>query len=416
MHQEIIAGVTTFLTMAYIVVVNPSILSTAGTGMPFNGVMTATLLLCFTMTLLMGLYARLPFAVAPGMGMNAFFTFSVILGQKVPWQTALGIVFWSGVLFVLASATRLRVQIAEAIPLGLRHAAAAGIGIFLTFIGLKNAGLVVADPVTYLRAGSLNAHSLLSIAGLCLGIVLMRARSPFAFLSSIALVTLGAALLGDIPRPERWVSPPDFTSVFGRLDVWGSLKPALIPTIVSIFLTDLFDSLSTFVGLSQATGLVDSRGQPLRLKEGLMVDAWATLTAGIFGTSPGTAYIESAAGMEAGGRTGMTAVVTAFCFLPFFFLSPAAALIPAYATAPVLILVGALMFRSVSHLSLTSIEDSIPAFLTIVLIPLTFSITHGILWGFAAHVALYVIAGRRRELTPMMYGIAALSALLLIKQ
>ncbi len=407
---EAIAGVTTFFTMAYIVVVNPSILSTPGTGMPFAGVLTATVLLCFLMTLLMGLYAKLPFAVAPGMGLNAFFTFSIVLGQKIPWPTALGMVFWSGVLFVLASVTPLRVMIAEAIPHNLRHAAATGIGIFLTFIGTQNAGLVQSDPVTFVKAGAFGVEALLAIGGLLLSVVLLRRRNPLAFLAAIFAITAVAAGLGQLHGSDAWVSWPDFGSVFLKLDLWGGLRPALLPAIVSIFLTDLFDSLSTFVGVSQAAGLVDGRGQPLRLKQGLLVDALATLSGGLLGTSPGTAYIESAAGIEAGGRTGRTSVVTALCFLPCLFLAPLAALVPRYATAPVLIVVGALMFRSVSTLKLSALEDVVPAFLTIVLIPLTFSITRGILWGFITHAILYALSGRRKEVSPMMAGLACVSA------
>lgn len=410
MRNEALAGVTTFFTMAYIIVVNPSILSTPGTGMPFEGVLTATVLLSFLMTLLMGLYAKLPFAVAPGMGLNAFFTFSLVLGQKIPWPTALGMVFWSGVLFILASVTPVRVLIAQAIPSGLRHAAATGIGIFLTFIGLKNAGLVEADPITLVRAGDLNTQSLLSVAGLVIAVFFFRRRSPFAFLAAILAVTFAAYLLGHVQVPAAMLSRPDFHSVFFKLDILGALKLSLLPAIVSIFLTDLFDSLSTFVGVSQATGLVDKNGHPLRLKQGLLVDAVATLSGGLLGTSPGTAYIESAAGIEAGGRTGMTSVFTALCFLPCLFLAPVAAMVPAYATAPVLILVGALMFRSVTSLNLSAAEDVVPAFLTIVLIPLTFSITRGILWGFVTHAILYALVGRRRELSPMMIALAVVSA------
>lgn len=414
LRTEAVAGVTTFFTMAYIVVVNPSILATQGTGMAFSGVMTATVLLSFFMTLLMGLYAKLPFAVAPGMGINAFFTYSVILGQGVPWQQALGIVFWAGVLFTVISVTPLRVMIAEAIPPGLRTAAAAGIGIFLTFIGLKNAGFIVADPVTFVKLGSLDGKVLLSLLGLGVMTELLRRKNPFAFLAGIAFVTLAAWGLGWIKAPESFLSRPDFGSVLFRLDIWGALKVALIPAMVSILFTDLFDSISTFVGVSQAAGLLDKNGQPLRLREGLIVDALATLGAGVAGTSSGTAYIESAAGIEVGGRSGLTSVFTALCFLPCLFLAPLAAMVPAYATAPVLVLVGGLMFRSVSRMNLELLEDALPAFFTIVLIPLTFSITQGLLWGFISQVGLYVLAGRRREVPPALYVLAALSAGLLI--
>ncbi|MBI5200351.1 MAG: NCS2 family permease, partial [Elusimicrobia bacterium] len=361
-RREAIAGVTTFFTRAYIVVVNPAILSGSGTGMPFSGVLTATVLLCASMTLLMGLYADLPFAVAPGMGLNAFFAYSIVLGQKVPWPTALGIVFWAGVLFLLVSVTPLRLKIALAIPYNLRTASAAGIGIFLTFIGLKNAGLVAAHPVTFVQLGSVDRKSVLSLLGLVVIAALMKRKSPFAFLAGIFSVAAAGWAAGAVTLPDRWVSLPDFGSVLFKLDVAGSLSLALLPAIVAILMTDLFDSLSTFVGVSQACGLLDSKGAPKNLKEGLIVDSLATLGAGLMGTSSGTAYIESAAGIEAGGRTGLTSVFTALCFLPCFFIAPLAEALPAFATAPVLIAVGALMFRSVKHLDLERMEDALPAF------------------------------------------------------
>ena len=414
LRYEVIGGVTTFFTMAYIVVVNPGILATQGTGMSFKGVLTATVVICFAMTLLMGLYARLPYAVAPGMGINAFFTYTVVLGKGVPWPVALGLTFWAGVLFLVVSLTPLRVKIAQAIPPSLRIAAAGGIGVFLTFIGLKNAGLVTADPATLVKLGKIDLRAALSLAGLALMILLMRRKNAGAFLAGIGVVTVLAWALGLIETPKSFFSAPDFESVFLKTDFIGALKLSLLPVMFSILFTDLFDSISTFVGVSYATGLVDAKGDPKNLREGLIVDAWATLTAGLFGTSSGTAYIESTAGIEAGGRTGMTSVVTALCFLPCLFLAPLAAMVPAYATAPVLILIGALMFRTVAGLPLDKLEDLIPAFLTIVLIPLTFSITQGILWGFLSHVLLYFATGRRKELSPMMWTIAVISLLLLV--
>jgi AGZA family xanthine/uracil permease-like MFS transporter len=413
-RTEALAGITTFFTMAYIVVVNPTILSTPGTGMPFSGTLTATVLVCFVMTLLMGLYAKLPFAVAPGMGINAFFTFSIVLGRHVPWPQALGIIFWAGVLFVLVSVTPIRVKIALAIPPSLRTASAAGIGVFLTFIGLKNAGFIVADPATFVTVGPLGGQAALSLLGMGLTVWLMNKKSPFAFLAGIFTVTAAAWALGFIHAPQHLTSAPDFSSVFLKLDPIGALKLSLLPAMISILFTDLFDSISTFIGVSQATGLLDSNGEPKNLREGLIVDAFATLGAGLAGTSSGTAYIESTAGIEIGGRTGLTSVFTALCFLPCFFLAPLAGMVPAYATAPVLILVGALMFRSVSQLPLSRLEDALPAYLTIVLIPLTFSITQGILWGFVSHAALYMLAGRRKEVTAGMYALALVSAGLLM--
>jgi adenine/guanine/hypoxanthine permease len=413
LRTEAIAGITTFFTMAYIVVVNPAILATEGTGMSFSGVLTATVLLCFSMTLLMGIYARLPFAVAPGMGLNAFFTFTIILGQKVPWQTALGIIFWAGVLFLLVSVTPVRETIARVIPPGLRIAVAAGIGILLTFIGLKNAGFITSDPVTFVKLGQLDYKALLTLLGVGITVWLLKLKSSLAFLSGILLVTLIAWAFGQVKAPESFFSLPDFGSVFLKLDIWGALKISLLPAIISILFTDLFDSISTFIGVSHATGMLDEEGNPKNLKQGLIVDAWATLGAGLAGTSSGTAYIESIAGINMGGRTGMTSVFTALCFLPCFFLAPLAGMVPAYATAPVLILVGASMFGSVAGISFKRIEDSLPAFLTIILIPLTFSITQGILWGFIAHTGLYLMAGRSKEIHPVMYALALISAGLL---
>jgi AGZA family xanthine/uracil permease-like MFS transporter len=419
-RTELIAGVTTFFTMAYIVVVNPLILSGRAsdppveTGMSFSGVMTATVLVCFVMTLLMGVYARLPFAVAPGMGINAFFTFSVVVGQRVPWPAALGIIFWAGVLFLAVSLTPLRAAIARAIPRHLRTAAAAGIGVFLTFIGLKNAGVVAADPVTFVALGKLGYPTLLMLLGLVVTVLLMKWKSPFAFLAGIFVVTLVAWAGGLVPAPQSFFSAPDFGSVFLKLDPLGALKLSLLPPIAAVLFTDLFDSISTFIGVAQAAGMLDEEGHPRRLREGLIVDAWATLGAALAGTSSGTAYIESVAGINVGGRTGLTSVFTALCFLPCFFVAPLAGMVPPYATAAVLILVGAFMFSSVAAIDFSHIEDALPAFLTIILIPLTFSITQGILWGFISHAGLYALAGRAREVRPVMYALALVSVGLLV--
>jgi adenine/guanine/hypoxanthine permease len=413
-YTEAIAGITTFFTMAYIVVVNPSILSTPGTGMAFSGVLTATVLLCFSMTLLMGLYAKLPFAVAPGMGLNAFFTFTIILTQKVWWQVALGIVFWAGVLFLLISITPIRETIAKAIPNELRIGTAAGIGIFLTFIGLKNAGFIASDPVTLVRLGTIDQKALLTIVGLVITLLLMIRRSVFSFLSGIFLVTLIAWASGMIKAPEHIFSAPDFHTVFLKLDILGALKLSLLPAIIAILFTDLFDSISTFIGVAYAADLLDEDGNPRNLRQGLIVDSFATFGAGLAGTSSGTAYIESIAGINLGGRSGLTSVFTALCFLPCFFLAPLAGMVPLYATAPVLILVGASMFKSVSQIAFSKIEEGLPAFLTIILIPLTFSITQGILWGFISHVGLYLMVGRRRDIHPVMYVLALVSIGLLV--
>jgi AGZA family xanthine/uracil permease-like MFS transporter len=412
--REVVAGLTTFLTMSYIVVVNPAILSSPGTGIPFSGALTATVLVCFTMTLLMGLYARLPVGVAPGMGLNAFFTYTIIINGGVPWPVALGIIFWAGVAFLLVSVTPLRERIAMAIPPPLRSATAAGIGLLLTFIGLQNAGFIAANPATMVGVGPLDHRALLTLAALVVSVWLARRDNPFAYLAGIALVTACSWIGGWVSPPASWFSAPDFSSVFLKLDVWGALRLSLVPAMITVMLTDLFDSLSTFIGVAQAANLVDEKGEPKNLRQGLVVDSLATLGAGLFGSSSGTAYVESIAGIRMGGRGGLTAVVTAFCFLPCLFIAPLAAAIPNYATSAVLILVGVSMFQAVTRLEFDRLEIAVPAFATLILIPLTFSITQGILWGFILHAALHAVVGRAREVASAAWGLAAIAIVLLV--
>jgi len=239
-------------------------------------------------------------------------------------------------------------------------------------------------------------------------------RSAFSFLASIFVVTLIAWATGMVSAPERFLSAPDFHTVFLKLDILGALRLSLLPAVIAVLFTDLFDSISTFIGVAHAAGLLDEQGNPRNLRQGLIVDSVATLGAGLAGTSSGTAYIESVAGINMGGRTGLTSVFTALCFLPCFFLAPLAGMVPAFATAPVLILVGASMFKSVGQISFSKVEEGLPAFLTIILIPLTFSITQGILWGFISHVGLYLMVGRRKDIHPVMYGLALVSIGLLL--
>ncbi len=414
LRGDVIGGVTTFLTMAYIVVVNPSILAAPETGMPFDGVLAATVLVAASMTMLMGLYAGLPFGVAPGMGLNAFLAYTVIVQQRVPWQVALGCVFWAGVLFLALSVTPVRERIATAIPAGLRMAAAAGIGLLLTFIGLRNAGIIVADPATLVRAGTLDHRAVLLVAGIAIAVTLNRRDNPFAFLASIASVTAAAWLLGYARVPSQIASMPRLGAVFLKLDPLGALQLSLVPTMVAIAMTDLFDSLSTFVGVATASGLTDEHGRPQNLRQGLIVDALATTGAALAGSSPGTAYVESIAGIRMGARTGRAAVVTALCFIPCFFLAPLAGAVPPYATAPVLLMVGVAMFQTVQHIGFRQLEDGVPAFVTVILIPLTLSITQGLLWGFVLHVLLYLLVGRRRELSPTIVGLGIVSAALIV--
>jgi adenine/guanine/hypoxanthine permease len=414
LQREIVGGITTFFTMSYIVIVNPTILSTPGTGITFSGALTATVLVCSTMSILMGLYARLPFGVAPGMGLNAFFAYTIILQGAIPWPIALGIVFWAGVLFLAVSVTPLRERIAMAIPDALRMATAGGIGLLLTFIGLQNAGFVADNPATLVGAGAIDHRALLTLVALALIVWLSARGNPLAYLAGIFLVTAAAWIGGWVTPPETWFSAPDFSSVFFQLDPIGALSLAMAPAIVTVMMTDLFDSLSTFIGVAKATNLVDRDGRPLNLRRGLVVDAVATLGAGLAGSSSGTAYVESIAGIRMGGRTGRAAVVTGLCFLPCLFVAPLAAAVPPYATAAVLIMVGVSMFSTVRSIAFDRPEIAIPAFATLVLIPLTFSITQGILWGFVLHALMHLVTGRTRELKWAEAALAVVSVLLLV--
>jgi len=268
--------------------------------------------------------------------------------------------------------------------------------------------------VTFVKLGTLGGEALLAIAGLAVTVILMIRRSALAFLAGIFVVTIVAWAAGQVKAPDRLFSAPDFHTVFLKLDILGALKLSLLPAIIGILFTDLFDSISTFIGVAHAADLLDEEGHPRNLREGLIVDSIATLGAGLAGTSSGTAYIESVAGINSGGRTGMTSVFTALCFLPCFFLAPLAGMVPVYATAPVLVLVGASMFKSVNQIDFGKIEEGLPAFLTIILIPLTFSITQGILWGFISHVGLYLVVGRRKEIHPVMFVLALVAVGLLL--
>jgi adenine/guanine/hypoxanthine permease len=414
LKTEILAGVSTFLATMYIIVVNPAILSQAG--MSFNGVLTATVLLSFFCSLMMGIYAKNPIVVAPGMGMNAFFTFTAVKGMGISWQVALGAVFWAGIIFLLLSIFNVRTQIVKAIPKQLRYAISAGIGLFITLIGFSNAKFIVPNPATMVGISSLHDPIIITfLIGLAITMVMLTRHIKGGIIIGILLTTLIAIPIG------RWwgdastinfgqktlvtwqgiFSAPDFSLLF-QLDIVNSLKISLLPVIFAFVFTDLFDSLSTFVGIAEAADLYDEGGEPRNIKQSLLTDAVATTIGGLLGTSPGTAFIESAVGISQGGRTGITAITAGILFLPFMFLSPLLSIIPAIATAPALIVVGVLMMKPVTKINWDKLDDAIPAFLAMVLIPFTYSITQGIIWGFLSWTIIKVINGKAKEVSWML--------------
>lgn len=422
---EILAGVTTFLATMYIIVVNPAIIS--ATGMPFEGVLTATVLVSSFSSIAMGIYAKNPIVIAPGMGINAFFAYSVVIGMGVKWEIALGAVFWSGIVFIILSIINVRKLIIQAIPKQLRYAIAAGIGIFITFIGFENAKFIVDNPVTLVSIAKMNWIVVTFLIGLMAMSILVVKKIKGAIILGIIFTTILSIpigrLYGDASAINNGLSTlvtykgifsaPDF-SLFFKLDLIGSLQFALLPVIFSFLFTDMFDSLSTFIGVAEAANLVDKNGEPRNVKESLLVDAFSTTISGVFGTSAGTAYIESATGIKEGGRTGFTAIVAGFLFLPFMFLSPLLSIVPSIATAPALILVGVFMMTPVTKINWSSFDDAVPAFLGMVLIPFTYSITQGIIWGFLSWTLIKIATGKKEEVTPMLLIIDLFAILALI--
>jgi len=406
LKTEIRAGVATFLTMAYIIVVNPSILSQ--TGMPFAGVLFATVLVCAISSILMGLYANLPFGLAPGMGINAFFTFTLVMGMGVEWPTALGAVFISGIIFLLLSIFKVREIIVRAIPASIRYAVAAGIGLFLALLGFTSVGFIVSNPATVVGFGGITPQTVLFIVGLFFTAILVIRKVKGALIIGIlgtSIISLVVSSIIAASGGEAFVSLPEGVfalpslEVFFKLDILGALSLGMILPIFTLIFTDMFDSISTFIGVAEVGGFIDKEtGEPKNVGRALLVDAVSTTISGLFGTSSGTTYIESAAGVEEGGKTGMTAVVTGLIFIPFIFLSPLLSFIPTVATAPVLVLVGLFMLKPLSKINWSSFEESIPAFLALILIPLTSSITQGIIWGFLGYTIVKVLVGKPKEI------------------
>ena len=409
-QREVLAGFTTFLTMAYITFINPAILADAG--MDFNAVFVATCLAAAVGTLIMGLYANYPIALAPGMGLNAFFTYGVVLGMGHAWQTALGAVFLSGVIFVILSVLPIREWLINAIPRTLKMAISAGIGLFLGIIALKNAGIVVDHPATLVTLGDMTAWpAILAILGFVVIVALSRRGVIGAVIIGILLVTALGVALG-ISEWKGLVSPPpDPSPTFFALDIGGALEVSLIAVIFTFLFVDLFDTAGTLVGVAHRAGLLDEDGKLPRLRKALLADSTATVAGAAFGTSSTTSYIESAAGVNAGGRTGLTAVVVAILFLLCLFFAPLAQTVPAYATAPALLYVACLMTRGLTEIDWEDPTDYAPAVVTAIAMPLTFSIADGIGLGFICYALMKLTGGKASECPPAVIVIAALFAL-----
>lgn len=409
-NKEIIAGVTTFFTMSYIVILNPLIWSTPGTGVTTSLALTATVLVLVVVNLLAGIFIKLPYAFGPGMGLNAFVVYTVILAQKVPFPTALGMIFWSSILFILLSIFPVRKRIIEALPENMKHAMSCGIGLFLAFIGLKNLNLIVSSPDTLLKMGALDLNVFLGLVGFMVAFYLFLKQKSYAFLFAILLVTALSIGMGTTQLPSSFVAMPKFENFISQIDIWGAFKLSLLPTILSILLANLFDSISTIIALSNATGLRDGAGRPLRLKQILLVDSFGSLMSSFVGTSPTAVYVESASGIQAGGRTGVVPIVVALCFLPCLFLEPLIHIIPPFATAPVLIFVGILMSMHLKLIQVDGFDDIVPVFLTIVLMPLTSSITSGVTFGIVSYVIIKILAGKYKAISKTLWAIAIISS------
>ena len=405
-RREAMAGVTTFLAMAYITVVNPSILSEAG--MDFGAVFVATCLAAAIGSLIMGLAANYPVALAPGMGQNAFFTYGIVLGSGHPWQTALGAVFVSGVIFVVLSLLPIREWLINSIPRNLKYGMAAGIGLFLAFIALQNAGVAIANPATLISFGDLAGFA---PAAALLGFFLIAALASRGHNGAIVMgmlaVSVIAWLVGQAEFHGIAAAPPSLAPVFAQLDIAGVFDLAMLSVVFTLLLVDVFDTSGTLVGVATRGNLLDADGKLPRLRRALLADSSATVIGAVAGTSPTTSYIESAAGVESGGRTGLTAVVVAGLFLLCLVFAPLAQSIPPYASAAALLFVAVVMARSLSDIDWDDLTEAAPASLTAVAMPLSFSIADGIGAGFISYAAIKLLSGRAKECPAAVYLVAA---------
>jgi len=405
-RRELLAGLTTFMTMAYVVVVNPRILAEGG--MPVEGVLFATCISAALATLVMGLWANYPIALAPGMSLNAYFTYSIVIGRGVPWQTALGVVFLSGILFLLLTLTNVREHIVNGIPDCLKHGTAAGIGLFIAFVGLRNAQIIVANPATFVAFGKTSdPQVLLAAAGLILIAILMIRKVGSAILLGIVAIALAGIPLGLSHWPVQLFSWPHPGGTFLKLDLRSAARLGLGELIFVFFFVDLFDNVGTLVGVCEQGGFLRDGKLP-RASRALLADAFGTIVGALTGTSTVTSYIESAAGVAAGARTGLGNLVIAGLFFVAMFCAPLVAAIPTYATAPALILVGALMCGSIAKVRWDDFSEAFPAFLTLVATPLTFSIAMGLSLGLLSFTCLKIGAGKFRDISPLIWVLSAI--------
>ena len=413
-RTELLAGITTFVTLAYILFVNPNILKDAG--MPPEATFAATCLASAFGTLVMGLYANYPIAVAPGMGLNAFFTYTIVIGMKLPWQTALGAVFISGAIFFVLTVTKVREWIVEGVPQVLRLAIGVGIGLFIAFIGLRNAGVIVKSDATLLTLGDMkSAGVLVSIGGLILTSFFVGRRVKGALLIGILATTILAMAAGVSAAPTGIGSFMTLSNPLEKLkltafhlDVPAALNVGLISILFSLTFVDLFDNIGTLLGVARKAGLLNEEGQLPRIGKALFADSLGTIFGALMGTSTVTSYIESAAGVAEGGRTGLTAAVVGLLFILAIVFAPMVGLIPAQATAPALILIGSFMMVDLVHIRFDDFTEALPAFLTIIMMPLTYSIAQGLAFGFMSYTVVKLISGRHRENNPVTYTLTGL--------
>jgi adenine/guanine/hypoxanthine permease len=412
-RTEVLAGLTTFLTGAYIIFVHPSIMSQ--TGMDIGALTTVTCLVAGFATLLIALWANAPIMMAPGMGLNAFFTYTLVLGEGLPWETALGVVFLSGIFYLLLTVLGVRERIVRAIPLSLRLATSVGIGLFIAFIGFQNLGLIVRSEAVLVQLGTFTPAAVLGLLGFLVAVLLEVKRVRGAILLAIVLTSAAGMVLGLAPLPSGVISlPPSPAPIALQLDILGAMQIALWSTIISFMFVDLFDSLGTLMAVCREAGMMNEKGEIPGLPRMLSADAVATIAGALLGTSTTTAYIESASGVSDGGRTGLTATVTAALFFLALFFSPLIASVPPFATAPALVIVGIFMMRGIGQIDFYDFEEAAPAFLTFILMPLTFSIATGLAFGFLSYVTIKLLTGKIRRCDPFLIAAAAFSLISLL--